>query len=161
MDLDFIVTLHSPSPPKDESQQQTILVLLQSVLLLSYHQLLDNPYDQLTHMHQCHFTGIGEIIMSIPVPVQWTWSENPLRCRNQDISVWLGQYHVCWCPGPCITNVIATCRKNFSQWESSFLWKLRYHWLKLLRRVAKMLVIQGPGSLCHPDISTHAIDYVE
>ena len=24
-------------------------------------------------------------------------------------------------PGPCITNVIATCRKNFSQWERSFL----------------------------------------
>ena len=48
-------------------------------------------------------------------------------------------------PGPCITNVIATCRKNFSQWESSFLWKLRYHWLKFLRRVAKTLVIQGPG----------------
>ena len=50
--------------------------------------------------------------------------------------------------GPCITNVIATCRKNFSQWESSFLWKLRCHWLKFLRRVAKMLVIQGP-ELCH------------
>ena len=50
-------------------------------------------------------------------------------------------------PGPCITNVIATCRKNFSQWESSFLWKLRYHWLKFLRRVAKTLVIQGPGLL--------------
>ena len=47
-------------------------------------------------------------------------------------------------PGPCITNVIATCRKNFSQWESSFLWKLRCHWLKFLRRVAKTLVIQGP-----------------
>ena len=46
--------------------------------------------------------------------------------------------------GPCITNVIATCRKNFSQWESSFLWKLRCHWLKFLRRVAKPLVIQGP-----------------
>ena len=52
--------------------------------------------------------------------------------------------------GPCITNVIATCRKNFSQWESSFLWKLRCHWLKFLRRVAKTLVIQGPGPLwCH------------
>ena len=50
-------------------------------------------------------------------------------------------------PGPCITNVIATCRKNFSQWKSSFLWKLRYHWLKFLRRVAKTLVIQGPGPL--------------
>ena len=47
-------------------------------------------------------------------------------------------------PGPCITNVIATCRKNFSQWESSFLWKLRCHWLKFLRRVAKTLVMQGP-----------------
>ena len=49
--------------------------------------------------------------------------------------------------GPCITNVIATCRKNFSQWESSFIWKLRCHWLKFLRRVAKTLVIQGPGPL--------------
>ena len=55
-------------------------------------------------------------------------------------------------PGPCITNVIATCRKNFSQWESSFLWKLRYHWLKFLRRVAKTVVIQGPvpGDLERP-----------
>ena len=50
-------------------------------------------------------------------------------------------------PGPCITNVIATCRKNFSQWERSFLWKLRCHWLKFLRRVAKTLVIQGPELL--------------
>ena len=41
------------------------------------------------------------------------------------------------CTRPCITNVIATCRKNFSQWERSFLWKLRCHWLKFLRRVAK------------------------
>ena len=49
------------------------------------------------------------------------------------------------CPGPCITNVIATCRKKFSQWERSFLWKLRCHWLKFLRHVAKTLVIQGPG----------------
>ena len=48
-------------------------------------------------------------------------------------------------PGPCITNVIATCRKNFSQWERSFLWKLRCHWLIFLRRVAQTLVIQGPG----------------
>ena len=59
-------------------------------------------------------------------------------------------------PGPCITNVIATCRKNFSQWESSFLWKLRYHWLKFLRRVAKTLVIQGPGRhQCSDMTSSH------
>ena len=47
-------------------------------------------------------------------------------------------------PGPCITNVIATCRKNFSQWERSFLWKLRCHWLKFLRRVAKNVSNTGP-----------------
>ena len=56
-------------------------------------------------------------------------------------------------PGPCITNVIAICCKNFSQWERSFLWKLRCHWLKFLRRVAKTLVIQGPG---HHDASNEA-----
>ena len=47
-------------------------------------------------------------------------------------------------PGPCITNVFATRRKNFSQWHRSFQRKLRSHWLKFLRHVAKTLVIQGP-----------------
>ena len=49
--------------------------------------------------------------------------------------------------GPCITNVFATRRKNFSQWHRSFQRKLRSHWLKFLRHVAITLVIQGPG-LC-------------
>ena len=43
--------------------------------------------------------------------------------------------HESYCRITSFTNVIATCRKNFSQWESSFLWKLRCHWLKFLRRV--------------------------
>ena len=64
-------------------------------------------------------------------------------------------------PGPCITNVFATRRKNSSQRYRSFQRfcdtsrefqpmvsqlsrKLRYHWLEFLRRVAKTLVIQGP-----------------
>ena len=47
-------------------------------------------------------------------------------------------------PGPCITNVFATCRKNFSQWHSGFQRKLLSHWLKFLRHVAITLVIQGP-----------------
>ena len=51
-------------------------------------------------------------------------------------------------PGPCITNVFATRRKNFSQWHRSFQRKLRSHWLKFLRHVAKTLVIQGPGLTC-------------
>ena len=51
-------------------------------------------------------------------------------------------------PGPCITNVFATRRKNFSQWHRSFQRKLRSHWLKFLRHVAITLVIQGPGLPC-------------
>ena len=46
--------------------------------------------------------------------------------------------------GPCITNVFATRRKNFSQWYRSFQRKLLSHWLKFLRHVAITLVIQGP-----------------
>ena len=49
--------------------------------------------------------------------------------------------------GPCITNVFATRRKNFSQWYRSFQRKLLSHWLKFLRHVAITLVIQGPGPL--------------
>ena len=49
-----------------------------------------------------------------------------------------------WDTGPCITNVFATCRKNFSQWHRSFQRKLRTHWLKFLRHVAITLVIQDP-----------------
>ena len=48
-------------------------------------------------------------------------------------------------PGPCITNVFATRRKNFSQWHRSFQRKPLSHWLKFLRHVAITLVIQGPG----------------
>ena len=48
--------------------------------------------------------------------------------------------------GPCITNVFATRRKNFSQWHRSFQRKLLSHWPKFLRHVAITLVIQGPGS---------------
>ena len=49
--------------------------------------------------------------------------------------------------GPCITNVFATRRKNFSQWHRSFQRKLLSHWLKFLRHVSITLVIQGPGWL--------------
>ena len=52
-------------------------------------------------------------------------------------------------PGPCITNVFATRRKNFSKWHRSFQRKLLSHWLKFLRHVAITLVIQGPVSWHH------------
>ena len=66
--------------------------------------------------------------------------------RHEDLlTSFFTEFQTLGSTGPCITNVIATCRKNFSQWERSFLWKLRCHWLKFLRHVAKTLVIQGPG----------------
>ena len=39
------------------------------------------------------------------------------------------------------------CRKNFSQWQRSFLWKLRSHWLIFLRQRHVAVVRQGPGPL--------------
>ena len=48
--------------------------------------------------------------------------------------------------GPCITTAVWCSCKNFSQWQCSFRWKLRSHWLKLLWQHHVALVIQGPGS---------------
>ena len=87
-----------------------------------------------------------------PISLQMSDPINPKLHSDLEVLMWLllqnpqlRLYQFALEAGPCITNVIATCRKNFSQWESSFLWKLRCHWLKFLRRVAKTLVIQGPG----------------
>ena len=45
-------------------------------------------------------------------------------------------------PGLCITTVTWRCHNNFSQWERSFHWKLRCHWLKGLRQ---RQIAVGPG----------------
>ena len=59
--------------------------------------------------------------------------------------------------GPCITNVFATRRKNFSQWYRSFQRKLLSHWLKFLRHVAITLVIQGPGYRSNSQKTPHIL----
>ena len=51
--------------------------------------------------------------------------------------------------GPCLTTATWRCRKNFSQWECSFHWKLRCHWLEFLRQRQIAVVRQGPGSLIY------------
>ena len=89
--------------------------------------------------------------------IQWVWSDGtsyPSRTVKQvhplyqalarkpiQGEIYIGRSN----PGPCITNVFATRRKNLSQWHRSFQRKLLSHWLKFLRHVAKTLVIQGPG----------------
>ena len=87
---------------------------------------------------------LGDILCCLPGHAVEPTGELPVICDTM-MSMWCHYKDILKYTGPCITNVIATRRKNFSQWESSFLWKLRYHWLKFLRRVAKTLVIQGPG----------------
>ena len=74
------------------------------------------------------------------------WSTS-FCCGYVVSALWILATLVPYSAGPCITNVIATCRKNFSQWHRSFQRKLRSHWLKFLRHVAITLVIQGPGLL--------------
>ena len=54
---------------------------------------------------------------------------------------------VCLIPGPCHTTVPWRCRKNFSQWECSFHWKLRCHWLEFLWQRQISVVRQGPVTL--------------
>ena len=51
----------------------------------------------------------------------------------------------CVSTGSCITAAIWRCRKNFSQSQRSFQWKLRSHWLKFLRQRYVALVKKGPG----------------
>ena len=46
-------------------------------------------------------------------------------------------------PWPYIATTIWRCRKNFSQLQCSFQWKLRPHWLKFLRPCHIAVVIQG------------------
>ena len=59
-------------------------------------------------------------------------------------------YQCCWLPGdilslePCLTTATWR-RKNFSQCECSFLWKLHRHWLKSLRPRQMAVVRQDPG----------------
>ena len=47
--------------------------------------------------------------------------------------------------GLCLTTATWRCRKNFSQWECSFHWKLRWNWLEFLRQHQIAVVRQGPG----------------
>ena len=48
-----------------------------------------------------------------------------------------------WLSGPCLTTATWGCRKDLSQRELSFLWKLHCHWLKGMRRQITV-VGQGP-----------------
>ena len=47
-------------------------------------------------------------------------------------------------PGSCITTATWRCRNNFSQWERSFLGKLRCHWLKELWQRQIAVVRKSP-----------------
>ena len=61
-------------------------------------------------------------------------------------------------PGPCLTAATWCYRKNFSQWECSFHWKLHCHWLEFLRQhqIAVVRRAQVWGTSCyHSNYLTH------
>ena len=80
-----------------------------------------------------------------PLPARpWT---RPQECQLRD-PWWregkaLPSNNTCHDPGPCITTAIWRCRETLSQWECSFHWKLRCHWLKGLWQRHIAVVIQG------------------
>ena len=61
------------------------------------------------------------------------------KCKKENIKINTA--------GPCLTTAIWRCRKNSSQWQRSFQWKLHSHWLKFLRQRHVAVVRQGPGPL--------------
>ena len=85
--------------------------------------------------------NIESEISLMSLPGKWLRNQGNFRPTREMIEnilyVWFSHLKSA---GPCITNVFATRRKNFSQWHCSFQRKLRSHWLKFLRHVAKTLV---------------------
>ena len=59
--------------------------------------------------------------------------------------------------GPCLTTAIWRCRKNSSQWQRSFQWKLYSHWLKFLRQRHVAVVRQAVPDKNSPTISQPCI----
>ena len=72
------------------------------------------------------------------------WGSGVIECAS------VNEYKAGWehcVPTPCLTTAIWRCRKNSSQWQRSFQWKLHSHWLKFLwqRHVA---VVRRPRTGC-------------
>ena len=96
-------------------------------------------------------------INDIPVLVQiMAWRRSSDRPSSEPLMVKLRAWYpagiASWIAGtavlgPCLTTATRRCRKNFSQWERSFHWKLRCHWLEFLRQRQIAAVTQGPGTL--------------
>ena len=104
-------------------------------------------------MHNVLLITTVKVYHSSPFWYQWS-SRQPSAVGATDLLSSALWHFIEESPGPCITNVFATRRKNFSQWHHSFQRKLLSHWLKFLRHVAITLVIQGPVLLIESEMSS-------
>ena len=107
----------------------TVFVVIYAIVLWKYCSKRTTSMSNLTTFEYWWICISRQIILNEYYDIRW-----------YEISWTIVSYG----PGPCITNVFATCRKNFSQWHRSFQRKLRSHWPKILRHVAITLVIQAP-----------------
>ena len=90
----------------------------------------------------------------------WVWSQETRMCRY---GYWMRtrgdggkpnrwamgtssahRRYIIYSTRSCINVATWRCSKTFSQWERSFHWKLRCHWLKGLRQRLNAVVIQDP-----------------
>ena len=113
-----------------------------SMMAFTNHQ----PYDcLLNRLFRCRSKKTSELCVTGLCegnsPVTGEFPEE--RASNtENVSIWWRHHdklRLHCMTGPCITNVFATRRKNFSQWYRSFQRKLLSHWLKFLRHVAKII----------------------
>ena len=89
------------------------------------------------HPIPCWCSGRSQSISSKVIdPILWDYSDFStsawgLRCKLHQCAVFT-------------TATWRSCNP-FSQWERSFQWKLRSHWLKVLRKCYIAIVIKDPG----------------
>ena len=120
----------------------TLVWLYHTSLQISWvvsNSIIEPPYrtNKTTYTVMVALAGIPNWWILI---VYWLW-----RWSNHTTNTWQQGTHSV--TGPCLTTATWRSRKNFNQWERNFLWKLRCHWVKGLRRRQIAVVRQGPGNL--------------
>ena len=90
---------------------------------------------------------LGSVNTKTLTPSYWSLMRLPkVKCRSpRERSLDPEQTHWSFWARALSYYCVMTRRKNFSQWERSFHWKLRCHWLEFLQQRQIAVVRQDPG----------------
>ena len=102
------------------------------------------------YLSQCWHKSVSPYGTTRP---QWVCSPNHSHNKRKENS----RVHIVWdilyTPRPCIITETWRSRKTFSQWQHSFHWKPRCDWLKGLRQLQTVIVIQRSATQAMSGIS--------